>query len=566
VSQDIALSRQIYVKVDGAPLAREAMDVLFRVEVESSVALPDMCVLYLHDSGARLINEGPFGLGSALEVGVADEHGRGETTLFDGEITGIEPDYRQGTVADLVVRAYDRSHRLHRGAVTRTYTNMTDSDIASDIAGQMGLRADVEATGTRHQHVYQHGQTNMEFLRERARRIGYDVYVEGSRLCFKAGTGSGRTVNLEWGRNLRSFRPVLTLCEQVSSVEVRGWDPGAKREIVGRATSGRAAPSTGQQSTGGSLAQSAFGSATELTISAGVADQAEADELAQAVLDDYDGAFIEAEGECFGQPDLMARMQASITSLGRRFDGTYRVTTARHVWSTGHDYLTFFSVRGRRDDTLARLIIGTPTAGSMWPVMTGIVTDLNDPENMGRVTVKFPWLNPDLSSSWARVVGVGAGVDRGMYWLPEINDEVLVAFEQGDISRPIVIGGLWNGEDAPPIPASTAISNGAVQQRVLVTRAGHKITLAEENPGFVRVETAGGHTLVLHDDDGKVEIKTAGNTILALDDNSNKITIKGPGDVEIEAGLNASIKANGNMEIEASGNLTIKGAMIQLNP
>jgi len=185
---------------------------------------------------------------------------------------------------------------------------------------------------------------------------------------------------------------------------------------------------------------------------------------------------------------------------------------------------------------------------------------------MGRVTVKFPWLNPDLSSSWARVVGVGAGVDRGMYWLPEINDEVLVAFEQGDISRPIVIGGLWNGEDAPPIPASTAISNGAVQQRVLVTRAGHKITLAEENPGFVRVETAGGHTLVLHDDDGKVEIKTAGNTILALDDNSNKITIKGPGDVEIEAGLNASIKANGNMEIEASGNLTIKGAMIQLNP
>ena len=82
MSQDIALSRQIYVKVDGAPLAREAMDVLFRVEVESSVALPAMCVLYLHDSGARLINEGPFGLGSALEVGVADEHGRGETTLM----------------------------------------------------------------------------------------------------------------------------------------------------------------------------------------------------------------------------------------------------------------------------------------------------------------------------------------------------------------------------------------------------------------------------------------------------------------------------------------------------
>lgn len=566
MTRDAALSRQLYVKINGTSLQTAVMDELYRVEVESSLTLPAMCVLNVHDTGAELINNGPFDLGASLEVGVADEQGRGETALFDGEITGIEPDFREGTVADLVVRAYDRSHRLHRGAITKTYTNMTDSAIASDVANQVGLRADVEATSTEHQHVFQHGQTHMTFLRERARRIGYDVYVDGRTLCFKAGTAQGDTVSLEWGDNLRSFRPILSLGEQVSEVEVRGWDPSTKNEIVGRASSGETAPSIGEQGTGGSLAENAFGSANELTVSTGVVDQAEADELAQAILNEYDGAFVEAEGECFGMPELQARKIANITALGNRFNGTYRVTTARHVWNTERDYVTYFTVRGRRDDTLARLLDRDDRPGTAWPVMTGIVTDIDDPDGIGRVTVRFPWLNPDLSSQWARVIGIGAGPDRGVYWLPEVNDEVLVAFEQGDIARPIVIGGLWNGEDATPVDKATSVSNGSVVQRTLVTRVGHKITLAEENEAFIQIETAGGHTLVLHDDDGKVEITTSGGAVLSLDDNGRKITIKGDGDLEIEGGTNVSIKAGANMEIEASGNLTIKGAMIQLNP
>jgi len=566
VTQDAALSRQLYVKIAGTPLSTAVMDELYRVEVESSLNLPAMCVLYVHDSTAELTNSGPFDLGAAIEVGVADEQGRGETVLFDGEITGIEPDFREGTLADLAIRAYDRSHRLHRGAFTRTYTNMTDSAIASDVANQAGLQADVEATNSEHPHIYQHGQTPMEFLRERARRIGYDVYVQGRRLCFKPASTNGQAIDLEWGANLRSFSPILSLGEQVSQVEVRGWNPATKREIVGRASSGEAAPSIGEQRTGGALAEEAFGSASELTVSTDVVDQAEADELAQAILDDHDGAFVEAEGECFGLPALMAGSTVQITALGQRFNGTYRVTSARHVWSTERDYVTFFTVRGRRDDTLTRLIVGPAKARTSWPVMTGIVTDLDDPEGMGRVTVKFPWLDPDLSSHWARVIGTGAGAGRGTYWLPEVNDEVLIGFEQGDMSRPVVIGGLWNGEDEPPLDSGTAISNGEVVQRTLATRVGHRITFSEENPAFVRIETAGGQFILLHDDDGKIDIETSGGAVLSLDDNGNKIRLSGGGNIEIEGDLNVTLKSGANMDIEASGNLTLKGATIQLNP
>jgi phage protein D len=567
VPQQEALIRQLYVKIAGNALDTAIMNDLYRVEVESSLTLPAMCVLQVHDPGARTTNDGPFALGAALEVGVSDEQGRGETAIFQGEITGLEPEFREGTVADLVVRAYDRSHRLHRGAITKTYARMSDSEIASDIAGQVGLRADVDSSSPQHEHVYQHGQTHMAFLRQRARLIGYDLYVQGETLCFKRHDATGQSpIDLEWGANLRTFRPILSLGEQVSQVQVRGWDPAAKREIVGQAARGAASPSIGESQPGGVLAEDAFGQASELTVAMAVASQAEADAVAQAILDEYDGAFVEAEGECYGVPGLKAGSVVNIMALGSRFNGRYKVTTANHVWDTARDYMTRFTVRGRRDDTLQRLLADKPTRETAWPVMTGIVTNNSDPEDMARVRVKFPWLDDDLESQWARVVGAGAGDARGIYWLPEVNDEVLVAFEQGDMARPIVIGGLWNGVDAPPADANTVVSGGKVVQRLLVTRVGHKITLAEENPAYIQIDTAGGHRLTLHDDDAKIEVASQGGATIVIDDNARSITIKSVGGLEIEASQSLTLKAGVSMQIEAGADLTIKGAIIQLNP
>lgn len=562
-----ALIRQLYVKIAGNNLDTAIMNDLYRVEVESSLTLPAMCVLQVHDPGARTTNDGPFALGAALEVGVSDEAGRGETAIFQGEIIGIEPEFREGTVADLVVRAYDRSHRLHRGAITKTYANMSDSEIASEIARQVGLRADVDSSSAQHQHVYQDGQTHMSFLRQRARRIGYDLYVQGETLCFKRAAAAAESpISLEWGANLRTFRPILSLGEQVSQVQVRGWDPSAKRVIVGQAQRGAVAPEIGENQTGGALAEDAFGEASELSVAMSVASQAEADAVAQAILDEYDGAFVEAEGECYGVPTLKAGSIVDITALGSRFNGRYRVTTATHIWDTTRDYMTRFTVRGRRDDTLQRLLVGETGQPKPWPVMTGIVTNNSDPDNMARVRVKLPWLDAELETQWARVVGLGAGDRRGVCWLPEVNDEVLVAFEQGDMARPIVIGGLWNGVDAPPEDADTVVSGGAVVQRLLVTRVGHKITFAEESPAYIQIETAGGHRVTLHDDDAKIEIATQGGATIVMDDNARSITIKSNGALEVEAGQSLSLKAGTSMQIEAAADLTIKGAIIQLNP
>jgi phage protein D/phage baseplate assembly protein gpV len=563
--QQEALIRQLYVRINGTALETAVMDDLYAVEVDSNLALPAMCVLRLHDGNAELTNNGPFDLGAELVVGVGDPQGRGDQTIFSGEITGIEPDFGEGMVSDLTVRAYDRSHRLHRGAHTETYLNMSDSDMAAQIARAVGLQAEVDASSPTYEHVYQDGQTHMAFLRERARRIGYDLYVADRSLCFKRPSGNGSPIALEWGVQLRAFRPVLSLAHQVSEVQVRGWDPKEKREVIGQADRGGAAPRIGERQSGGELAGDAFGSAGDLAVQAAAHSQSEADTLAQARLDQHDGAFVEAEGTCVGQPDLKAGCLVELSALGRRFNGRYRVTSATHVWDTSSDYVTHFRVTGRRADSLRALLIEEEAPRPRWNAMIALVTNNDDPEGMGRVKVKFPWLSTDIESDWARLIGLGAGDQRGLCILPEVNDEVLVVFAQGDIAQPLVIGGLWNGSDALPASSGEIVAGGQVKQRLFVTRAGHKLTFSDENSAAITLETAGGHKVLLDDDAAKIEITGSGGNKIVLDENGRKLTIEGIGDVQIEASMNLTVKSSANMNLEAGGTMTIKGAVVQLN-
>ncbi len=561
-----SLIRQLYVSVGGIDLDAQVRGNLFRAEVDTSLTLPDMCVLYLHDRNAQLVEEGPFELGAELRVGVGDEQGRGDRAVFVGEITGIEPDYQRGMVADLIVRAYDRSHRLQRGTHTRTFQNATDSDIATQLAQSVGLRADVDSTLTRHEHVFQDGISDLAFLQRRAEAIGYHLWVREQTLFFKKQPADdGEAVDLAWGDTLLEFRPVLALGQQVSEVSVRGWNPETKREVVGSATRGTAAPDIGQPGTGGSLAEEAFGEATALVVAARLATQDEADRLAQAILDRRDGGFVEAEGICTGNAAVHAGATVNITSVGQRFGGRYLVTQAVHTWGAESDYLTRFRVTGRQGDTWRELITGKAQEERFWPAMIGIVTNNDDPDGQGRVRVRLPWLGDEAEAQWARVVSPGAGPDRGLLLMPEVNDEVLVCFEQGDISRPMIVGGLWNGVDALPVAQPEVVINGRVNQRVLLTRAGHKVIMSDENPAFVRLETAGGHVVLLDDDQARIEVTTAGGIALTLDDNAGKTSIGGSSQIEIESSGNVSIKASGNLNLEASGVTTIKGATVQIN-
>lgn len=570
--------RHLFIQVDGADLPGEIMNVLEEGIVEDDVAQPAMFTLRFYDSQFKLIDGEQFKLGREVTIGASDKRGQRQKILV-GEITALEPELEQHRPV-LVVRGYDRAHRLYRGRKTRTFLNQTDSDIAQSIAREAGLRADIEATQEQHPYVIQDNQTDMEFLRGRAARIGYGLAVADRKLRFCRMEAAPATAPaLAWGDTLSSFRVRLTAVAQPNDVQVRSWDANMKRAVIGKASNSTRASQIGDGKSAGEAAQQAFGAAATVTITdQPVRTQSEADHLAQAVLDEFAGGYLVAEGVSEGEPGLKAGTLVEITGVGTRLTGKYFVTASRHEYSVHSGYSTIFTVNGRRPRSLLSAFERPAARHVIDGVVIGIVTNINDPDQLGRVKVKFPWLADSEESDWARLAAPGAGKERGLLDVPEINDEVLVAFEHGDISRPYVIGGLWNSKDKLPV---NPVDGGKVVHRAIKTRLGHLIEFKDDGgPGYIQIKSAGGHTININDTDKYLRIKTQSHTIL-LDDQGKAVKIESAGDVEIKgpggklsisssgveltSSAALSVQANATLDVKSNAILSIQGAMVKIN-
>lgn len=198
-------------------------------------------------------------------------------------------------------------------------------------------------------------------------------------------------------------------------------------------------------------------------------------------------------------------------------------------------------------------------------VVVGLVTDVNDPDKKGRVKVHFPWLHEDHTTDWIRVATLMSGKGRGSFFMPEVRDEVLVAFEHGDPRFPFVVGYMWNGQDEPPN------SDIDVKVRRLKTVSGHIIEFDDrQNQEHVLIKTKGGHHLLLDDKSGQPRIELfdqQGHNTLTIDTQANKIevtsqqgdiTLKAPtGKITLDA-MQIAVKSQATTTVEAQGAMQIK--------
>lgn len=189
----------------------------------------------------------------------------------------------------------------------------------------------------------------------------------------------------------------------------------------------------------------------------------------------------------------------------------------------------------------------------LYGVTVGIVTNNKDPEQLGRIRVKFPWLSDEDESSWARVLSPMAGADRGIYFLPEVDDEVLVAFEQGDIAFPYILGSLWNGKDKPP----ENNEDGKNNRRLIKSRSGHMILLddTQDSEKIVIQDKTGKNTITIDSKNNTMEIKVEKDLTI---ETKGKITLKSSdNDVGIEC-KTLSIKTQENFQLEAGADCKIQ--------
>ena len=557
------------VFVNYLPLPDAVSSLLVRWQVEDNLNLPDGFMLEFRDPDRDVLQKSGITIGAPVKLTVLSSEDPAGDTLHEGEVTAVEAD-QDSTGSSLLVRGWDKSHRLFRGRRTQTWDNATYSDVATRVAQRAGLMpGTIDSTSTTFDKVSQANATDWQFLNQLAGEIGYEVAVEDAQLHFRkpasAGdapsTGSTSTTDplqLTTSTNLLRLRAVVTAAEQVSEVQVRAWDWRQKQPLIGTAP---AATSSAQVSTDPATLAGEFDPPPLIATTRPFGSQSEVDGAAKALAQDAGSPFATLEGVALGSPKLRSGAPVSLGLVGDPFDGKYVLTSTRHRYDLEDGYTTAFTVSGRQDRSLLSLASAGTSAASKAPapmagVAPAIVTDLKDPEDLGRVKVKFPWLSDDYDTDWARLTQPGAGDGRGMVVMPEVGDEVLVAFEFGDVRRPYVIGSLYNGMDKPKQGDNLIdSSSGAVNRRGFVAKKGSSLI-------FFDSDEKEGIALLSSDQNLRISMDKT-NTIIKISSNG-KVEIHADQEITISAGTSMTLQAQSGIKIDSSGTLELHGATVKI--
>jgi phage protein D len=340
---------KVKILIGNCPLATKAKTSVLAVEVSEDIDALGMFTLELNNwdlENQKVLwsDDAQFELGNKVEI----EFGYGNQTdaVMVGEITGLEPEFSAGESPRLIVRGHDFSHRLMRGTKTRTFTAMRDSDIVAQVASTAKLSVRASPTPEPVEYVLQRNQTDLAFIRDRASRIGYEIFVEGTTLVFRPLTPRGEAVLTLKGTDLLEFSPRLSTLGQVDEVEVRGWDARQKEHTVVGKASKSDVMAMGATSGISATAQE-FGTTrtTYAVIDQAVATPQEAKTIAEGQINRMALGYITGEGACEGNTALRVGRPITIEGLGKRFSGNYYVTATNHRYAVGEGYRTEFNVR-----------------------------------------------------------------------------------------------------------------------------------------------------------------------------------------------------------------------------
>jgi phage protein D len=568
--QSVAAS--LVMEFGGTPLPSRFVNTLVEGYVDDSRTLPDLFVLRFRDPDRVLLQQAGITVGGEVRLLARAGGTAAPAPLLTGVVTALEMELDE-TGTFTVVRGLDESHRLFRGVRVASYQNMTVADICARVARRAGLKpGPMDVAGPVLDHVAQPNVSDWEFVRALAEAAGAQAFVRDGQLHITrpreasgAPDGSARAdrdpLVLEMGSNLLRCRAGVSAAEQVSEVEVRGWDVQGKQPLIGRAPAG----SSTTLELGVTAAQVAepFGEARFVVTDTAYGTQAQVDQAAKALAERIAGSFAELEAVIRGNPEVRAGTAVALNAVGAPFEGRYTVTSSRHVFDAVRGYETWITVSGQQERSLFGLTGGgsggrASGGGSAYGgLVNATVTDTQDPEGSGRVKVRFPWLSDEYASDWARTAQSG-GTGGGEAFIPEVGDEVLVGFEHGRLDRPYVLAGLYNGKDRPSAAGGAGDgggelvdpTTGAVNRRTFASKGGNQLELldAANGPQGVRLVTG----------DGKLTID--------LDRKGTVIVVNSDGSVSIAAKERVSITADQGVALDAGrGPLELTGDSVSLN-
>lgn len=535
--------REFTVKINGEPVPREhALHSVSVVNLANRIATAQLAYV----DGAAGASDFPLGKLDLVKPGGTVEilagSGADPTPVFKGLIVGQRLRIREASSSMLLIDCRHAATRLARVRRSANFFDQTDGDTIEALLSAAGVEAEVDATTVTHPQLVQHDCTDWDFIVARATANGRMVFTRGEKLAVSAPKTGAASVQLQFGATLLEFDAGIDARMQAQSVKARSWNPADQAveehegEAASFATTGNFTPDA--------LAADAGAEAVLLPHAA--LEAAEGVALASAARQRAAVDLASGRAMCAGIATVQPGDTVKLGGVGERFNGDVLVTGVRQLFDTQKGWKTHLQFGGiEPDPALRERLQRQRTADLLAPaagLQLGVVTDNEDPQGEFRVRVRMPLVNGGDDGIWARVAAADAGSNRGLFFRPEIGDEVLVGFLDDDPRHPVVLGMLHSSAKAAPLaPSNDNHLKG------YTSRSGIALSFDDDGKSLT-LSTPGGNRLVL--DDGN-----AGITI--SDSNGNRIVLSRTG-IAIESAMAFSVKADTEMKLESTVGTDVK--------
>ena len=495
-----------------------------------------------------------------------------EETIFKGIIIKHSLKIRAGN-SMLIIECRDKAVKLTVGRKNKYFQDSTDSDIMEEIIGGYGLDKDIESISFKHKKLVQYNCSDWDFIVARAQANGKVCAVDDGKITIKAPDFAQTEVEtVAFGATLLDFDAEIDARNQFSKITSNAWDPSKQEVVEVEAVD----PSV---SLNGNLTNSELASVVDLANLelnyGGIASDQSLQDWSNARTLFNQLAKVRGRLKFQGIPACKPNTTLMLEGVGDRFTGKIYISAIRHEITEGQ--WTIDAQFGFNPTWFTELydINDRPSSGlfaAIHGLQVGIVTDLVDPDGEDRVQIKCPIIDNNSDGIWARIASLDAGEKRGIFFRPEIGDEVIVGFINDNPNDAIVLGML--NSSAKPAPLTASNDN---PEKGFITRSEIKFVFNDQKKSVV-LETPGGKKITVDDDAGEIKLEDENSNVIKMNadgikmESNGKISLKAAQDLTIE-GMNVSIKASAQFkgegsagaEISTSAVAILKGSMVQIN-
>jgi Rhs element Vgr protein len=448
-----------------------------------------------------------------------------------------------------MIECKDEAVKMTIGRKSKYYENVKDSDVYDQLTGAYGLSRTGDSTSLQHKEIVQHHCTDWDFLLLRAEANGMLVLIsDGEVKVVKPVTDPEPAVQVTFGSSILEFDAEMDARHQWKNVRSRSWDY-TNQQLFESDSSSVPLAEPGDIS-GSTLADTVNLDHFDLHHSGHRLEQ-ELQDWAEGYVVRSRLAKVRGRAKIFGFSGIHPGDMVKLAGVGNRFNGKAYTTAVRHdvVMGNWDTHIQFglnpeiYSCKNQdvNDSATGGLV------GAIQGLQIGKVVQLqSDPDGEDRILVKIPVIDNNAQGVWTRVASLDAGDDRGAFFRPEIDDEVIVGFINDDPRDPVMLGMLNSSAKPAPI-----VAQDVNHEKGFTTRSKMHVSFNDDTK-TITIDTPAGNSITLDEAGTKIEI---------VDQNTNKITLDSSG-IKMESPMNIEIKAGVNLTLEAGASFSIKGVSV----